>query len=633
MIDRIDEASLPLVDAAPTDEGRAVRNGKSIRFPLSSLPPSSAVQSQLDALADGQAAGQLVYRTWAELSAVTGSVGDGAQVISDAGTHTDPVVGGTVSNAGQYVWSASPAGWRWVRADALALKADKAALDVSNSYSRANTRIVDAAFIRGNVFDASAPDVAVGRVLSLTTGALSVNAGYTTTGFMRVVPGRQYTLSRGYYIAYYDENMQFVSSDPVAGVAPYTVTIPAGCYWMRASINLAGNNPATFMVAPGDNLPAAYVPYGSVSIDPDVIPGYADTQQAADTAVAALSDYVPTPITVVDGYYINRTTGAVAALASYRYTMLTHSPGDQWAISARVNGTGVALAVYYGAGDVYLGRELDGTTAVNDVVGYQLNPPAGTVKIGITGRVELPLVVKKLQIVDVVTTINDVAYPWAGKVIDVLGDSNVQQNKWQPLVSARMGCTFLNHGVGGSKVAKPDSNPTTQISMCDDVRVNALSASADAYIILGGTNDWAQSIPVGAMADTADTTFIGALKQVVAKMIARFPSKPIFLATIFPASFSGPRNGSWSDGETNAVGATTADYADAIRRVAARYAIPVIDLHSSVGFNVHNRSTYLLEESTSAPAGGFSYIHLTPGAGADRVAARVASAVSAERPE
>jgi len=92
--------------------------------PFDQLPIPAAMQAALDALAAGQSAGQLVYRTWPELSAVTGSVGVGAQVIGDAGTHTDPVVGGTVANAGQYVWSASPPGWRWVRADLLPMKAD-----------------------------------------------------------------------------------------------------------------------------------------------------------------------------------------------------------------------------------------------------------------------------------------------------------------------------------------------------------------------------------------------------------------------------------------------------------------------------------------------------------------------------
>lgn len=34
--------------------------------------------------------------------------------VYDTGTHTDPVVGGTVPNSGEYTWSASPAGWRRV---------------------------------------------------------------------------------------------------------------------------------------------------------------------------------------------------------------------------------------------------------------------------------------------------------------------------------------------------------------------------------------------------------------------------------------------------------------------------------------------------------------------------------------
>lgn len=128
MTERIPERDLGLVTAAPTDELRAVRGGKSVRVPIVSLPPSAAVQRQIDDLIAGQQAGQLVYRTWAELSAVTGSAGTGAQVVDDTGTHTDPVVGGTVANAGQYVWSGSPAGWRWVREDALPLKADQADL-------------------------------------------------------------------------------------------------------------------------------------------------------------------------------------------------------------------------------------------------------------------------------------------------------------------------------------------------------------------------------------------------------------------------------------------------------------------------------------------------------------------------
>jgi hypothetical protein len=56
------------------------------------------------------------FATWTALAAATGmNAGNRATVrADDSGTHTDPVVGGTVSNAGNYLYSASPAGWERV---------------------------------------------------------------------------------------------------------------------------------------------------------------------------------------------------------------------------------------------------------------------------------------------------------------------------------------------------------------------------------------------------------------------------------------------------------------------------------------------------------------------------------------
>lgn len=80
-----------------------------------------------DARDDAQAAA-LTLATWTALSAVTGSTaGEGAEVLdSDTGTHTDPVVGGTVNNAGKYSWSTSPAGWERIGDTGLSGKATQA---------------------------------------------------------------------------------------------------------------------------------------------------------------------------------------------------------------------------------------------------------------------------------------------------------------------------------------------------------------------------------------------------------------------------------------------------------------------------------------------------------------------------
>lgn len=66
----------------------------------------------------------IVEPTWVALAAITGTyVGQRGEVFADAGTHTDPVVGGTKANTGIYTWSASPAGWQWISADSVSSKA------------------------------------------------------------------------------------------------------------------------------------------------------------------------------------------------------------------------------------------------------------------------------------------------------------------------------------------------------------------------------------------------------------------------------------------------------------------------------------------------------------------------------
>jgi hypothetical protein len=56
------------------------------------------------------------FSTWTALAGTNSmNGGDRAAVAAtDTGTHTDPVVGGTVNNAGRYVYSTSPAGWQRV---------------------------------------------------------------------------------------------------------------------------------------------------------------------------------------------------------------------------------------------------------------------------------------------------------------------------------------------------------------------------------------------------------------------------------------------------------------------------------------------------------------------------------------
>lgn len=72
-----------------------------------------------------------VFESWTALSAVTGAADDGALVINaDGGTHADPIVGGTVANAGVFRYvTGTPHGWKRI--------ANTAALDASLSAAAA----------------------------------------------------------------------------------------------------------------------------------------------------------------------------------------------------------------------------------------------------------------------------------------------------------------------------------------------------------------------------------------------------------------------------------------------------------------------------------------------------------------
>jgi hypothetical protein len=98
------------------------------------------VVSTLTAEIEGAAAGTVLAATWTALSALNGTrAGQPAEVpVTDTGSHTDPVVGGSAFNSGKFAWSTSPAGWRRVGpvADPTAVTA---AIDLTQVAMRTGT--------------------------------------------------------------------------------------------------------------------------------------------------------------------------------------------------------------------------------------------------------------------------------------------------------------------------------------------------------------------------------------------------------------------------------------------------------------------------------------------------------------
>ena len=87
-----------------------------------SLAATNTTVAGLATAVQGAAAGNRTAELWTALSAKAGDREYQPATVpdTDTGTHVDPVTGTTVPNAGEYRWA--PQGWRWVSANASAVK-------------------------------------------------------------------------------------------------------------------------------------------------------------------------------------------------------------------------------------------------------------------------------------------------------------------------------------------------------------------------------------------------------------------------------------------------------------------------------------------------------------------------------
>jgi hypothetical protein len=92
------------------------------------------------------------FPTWAGLVATVGTyAGQRAEVYGDVGTHTDPVVGGTVSNSGVFGWSTAPAGWQRLGSDLYTVVAAEEASRIADVDAEEAARIAADALLSGQI--------------------------------------------------------------------------------------------------------------------------------------------------------------------------------------------------------------------------------------------------------------------------------------------------------------------------------------------------------------------------------------------------------------------------------------------------------------------------------------------------
>lgn len=161
-----------------------------------------------------------------------------------------------------------------------------------------------------------------------------------------------------------------------------------------------------------------------------------------------------------------------------------------------------------------------------------------------------------------------------GKSAAIIGDSLAYGNTlgpdavWLHLLAQKYGMTEHNLGINGNTVAAYENPASTP--MCE--RYTTVPES-DYIILIGGANDWNQSIPIGEISDTVNTTFCGALNTIIDGLRAMYPKAKLLFMTNYQ------RYG------TTKNGLAELDYVTAMLEVCAEKCVACFDNYHNSGLN------------------------------------------------
>jgi len=184
-----------------------------------------------------------------------------------------------------------------------------------------------------------------------------------------------------------------------------------------------------------------------------------------------------------------------------------------------------------------------------------------------------------------------------GKVIDFLGDSITEgvgvtdrkNNRYDNVLkeTSQLKAVY-NYGVGGSRLAHqrmPSAKPRHDLCFCG--RAYDLNKEADIIVVYGGVNDYIHGdAPIGQFGDTTPATFCGAVRFLMHFLKNTYASKTVVFMTPARLCYDG------MTGEKPSIRANKkADalpllgYTEIIKKTAALYDIPVLDLYENLGID------------------------------------------------
>ena len=432
-----------------------------------------------------------------------------------------------------------------------------------------------------NLFD---KDAALLDSFMAANGSLNTSTSYAVSDFIKVVPNTRYVCNNVLrFYTFFDEAKNVVSGGSDNQISPnIAITTSTEAYYVRITIYKARLIEAQFEQGTSSTYFEEYSP-SYLSLDRKITP--------SETEMFEVSKNLFNKDVAIDGFFVNWSNGSYSENIEYSASgYIAVSPDTQYVIS----NSGAVYLAWYDATQQFISG--------NQLASSPYTSPSNSKYIRITCRTSN----KKLcqleensiqtaysshyKLKDDYLMASD-ENKWSDKKWATLGDSITAQMKWQPSVYVHYSLLLTNDGVGGATIA---NNGVT--SMSEGTRIAAMPIDADLVSVMGGTNDWAQNIPLGLEDSANDTEFYGAVNRTIEQLLAKYPVKRIFFMTTPYGEFYDFASRSWSSADVNNAGLSTKDYADAIKNRCEFYKIPYVDIHNESGINSFNISSYVVDD-------------------------------------
>lgn len=185
-----------------------------------------------------------------------------------------------------------------------------------------------------------------------------------------------------------------------------------------------------------------------------------------------------------------------------------------------------------------------------------------------------------------------------GKIINFLGDSITYGHgledvkyRFSDILKEKFNLKAAdNYGISGTRIAKqmlPNADSVEdKLDFCS--RYNEMDQTADVIVVFGGVNDYQHGdAPLGNSDDCIPETFYGALNFLYSHLKKEYPFSLIVIVTPMHKICDTKKGGNFSETEKPFI---LEDYVNAIKKTAANYNYPVLDLYSHKELDPNNKS-------------------------------------------